>query len=508
MSTPNSRAIPSVLTIAGTDSSGGAGVLADIKTITALGCYGLAAVTALTAQNTTGVQGIHPCPPSFVRDQLVSVFDDIPINAIKTGMLHDKDIIEVIVQELTTRRRTLGGAFPYIVVDPVMVSTSDHTLLQEDAISALCADMLPLATLVTPNIPEAELILKQLTGNGAVEDIRSIPGMIAAAKKISATCSSVSVLVKGGHLTLKVSDILEAHQQGLFARDGLHWYHHCGLDEPEILRLTRTNSIIEQTDERVVVDALWTKGRVSLFVQPLVESKNTHGSDCTLAAAIACELAQGLTVQKAVETASNYTHQAIATAVPMGRGHGPLNHIHASLTRVLPSPTITRPAPFVSTLIRSAERLWKEYVQHEFVVQLGKGVLPKANFAHYIKQGYHYLKHYARAYGLLAAKSSTFSQIDSCARTISHVVRETGMNVAYCQTFGVTEKELLETPESAALTGYTTYIIEAGLRGDDLTLLVAVLPCLLGYGEVGLWLKRNALKPESGFYVQGNPYQK
>lgn len=109
---------------------------------------------------------------------------------------------------------------------------------------------------------------------------------------------------------------------------------------------------------------------------------------------------------------------------------------------------------------------------------------------------------------LLAAKSSTFAALDSCARTISHIVRETGMHAAYCQTFGVTEKELLNTPESAALSGYTTYILEAGLRGDDLTLLVALLACLLGYGEVGLWLKRNALNPDSGFYVKGNPYEK
>ncbi|KAG8894004.1 hypothetical protein FRC01_013223, partial [Tulasnella sp. 417] len=332
--------------------------------------------------------------------------------------------------------------------------------------------------------------------------------MIAAAQKISNACSKSSVLVKGGHLELKISDILAPRDAGLVPTNRLHWYHQCGPDEPEILRIARTSSIEEHTDDRVVADILWTGGEGHIFIRPLVESKSTHGTGCTLAAAIACELAKGAPVERAVEIAANYTNQAIATAIPMGRGHGPLNHLHASLTRVLPVPTVTCPAPFVSNLIRSTKELWKDYVQHEFVIQLGKGVLPQANFVHFIKQDYHYLKHYARAYGLLAAKSSTFSALESCARTITHVVRETGMHAAYCQTFGVTENELLSTPESAALSGYTTYILEAGLRGDDLTLLVAVLACLLGYGEVGLWLKRNALRPESGFYVEGNPYEK
>ncbi|KAG9050792.1 hypothetical protein FS837_002348 [Tulasnella sp. UAMH 9824] len=496
--------IPSVLTIAGTDSSGGAGVLADIKTITALGCYGSAAITALTAQNTTGVTRI-----TYLSNlQLTAIFDDIPVQAIKTGMLHDSSVIEVVVKELIARRRALGGVFPPIVVDPVMVSTSGHTLLQVDAVAALCAEMLPLATLITPNIPEAELILKQLTGSAVKEDIRSISGMITAAEKISNACSKASVLVKGGHLELKISDILATRDVGLLPTDHLHWYQQCGPDEPEILRLARAGSIERNTDERVVADVLWTGGKGHLFIRALVESKSTHGTGCTLAAAIACELAKGVTMEKAVEIAANYTHQAIATAVPMGRGHGPLNHLHASTTRVLPSPTITCPAPFISTLIRSTKELWNAYVQHEFVVQLGKGILPQANFVHFIKQDYHYLKHYARAYGLLAAKSSTFLALESCARTIAHVVRETGMHVAYCQTFGVTENELLNTQESAALSGYTTYILEAGLRGDDLTLLVALLACLLGYGEVGLWLKRNALIPDSGFYAEGNPYEK
>lgn len=226
--------------------------------------------------------------------QLAAVMDDIPIHAIKTGMLNDKFIIEAVVNELTTRRRALGGAFPSIVVDPVMVSTSGHTLLQEDAVAGLCADMLPLATLVTPNIHEAELILKQLTGSGAKEDIRSIPGMIAAAEKISKACSSVSVLVKGGHLALKISDILRARDDGVVPLARLHWYHQCGPDEPYILRLARIKSIEEREDDQVVVDVLWTGGKGSLFVRPLVESKNTHGTGCTLASAIACELAKGV----------------------------------------------------------------------------------------------------------------------------------------------------------------------------------------------------------------------
>lgn len=263
--------------------------------------------------------------------QLTAILDDIPVQAIKTGMLHDRSVIEVVVKELIARRRALGGAFPSIVVDPVMVSTSGHTLLQENAVAALCTEMLPLATLITPNIPEAELILKQLTGSPVKEDIRSISGMIAAAEKISNACSNASVLVKGGHLELKISDILATRDAGLLPTDSLHWYQQCGPDEPEILRLARVGSIEKNTDERVVADVLWTGGKGHLFIRALVESKSTHGTGCTLAAAIACELARGITSKSRPDVALSCNVSLLS--LTSGEGCGNCCELHSSSNR-------------------------------------------------------------------------------------------------------------------------------------------------------------------------------
>ncbi len=253
------------LTIAGSDSGGGAGIQADLKTFTAFQVYGMSALTAITAQNTVGVQGVHVLPPDFVALQLRSVLSDIGADAAKTGMLATKEIVAVVAEVA----RAFG--LPNLVVDPVMVSATGHRLLDEDAVEAVKTLVLPLATVVTPNLDEAAILWGE-----KVDDLSS---MKEAAKIIKALGPRY-VLVKGGHLR----------------------------------------------GDRVF-DVLYDGKRFDVRNAPKIPTENTHGSGCTLSAAIAAGLAKGQDVKEAVEMAQRYIHAAIQSAVQIGKGKGPLNHL-------------------------------------------------------------------------------------------------------------------------------------------------------------------------------------
>lgn len=255
--------LPAALTIAGSDSSGGAGVQADLKTMLALGVYGMSAITALTAQNTTGVAAIFKSSPDFLAAQLDSVFADIPPAALKTGMVFSADLIEVTAAKLQEHRAK------NIVTDPVMVATSGARLLTEDAAAALQETLLPLATLITPNLPEAEA----LTGL----EIHSKADMEKAARLLQEK-SGASVLCKGGHRFEDADDLL------LFGEG-----------------------------------AIWLRERH-------IENPNTHGTGCTLSAAIAACLAKGENLPTAVRKAKEYVTGALAAGLDLGHGSGPLHH--------------------------------------------------------------------------------------------------------------------------------------------------------------------------------------
>ena len=254
-----------VLIIAGSDSGGGAGIQADIKSVTALGAFAMTAVTALTAQNTEGVEGVFPIPPGFIREQMGVVIADIGVDAVKTGMLHDAEVIEAVAEEITAR---LPGV--PVVVDPVMVAKGGQRLLAESAVAALVERLVPLASVITPNIPEAESL--------AGEAILDVAGMHRVALALRSR-GARAVLLKGGHLP----------------------------------------------GERVT-DLLATSDGVEAFESVRIETRHTHGTGCTLASAIAAGLAQGLSLREAVIRARHYVQLAIASAPGYGRGHGPLDH--------------------------------------------------------------------------------------------------------------------------------------------------------------------------------------
>ncbi|KAG9087407.1 hypothetical protein FRC06_002562, partial [Ceratobasidium sp. 370] len=493
-----------ILTIAGTDPSGGAGIQADLKTFAAHGCYGTSVVTALVAQNTQGVQGVHPSPPEFVAQQIRCVLDDIPVQAIKTGMLTDEPTVRAVIDTLTSHYAASSSSIPPLVVDPVMVSTSGHSLLEPDATALVKRELLPLATMVTPNIPEAELILGAEPGS-----IKTVQDMMRAAEEVS-KLGARATLLKGGHCKLSAADVLAvvAPSSSTDGTDDVYvrWDAGCGPDLPAILR---PDDAWSATEENVVVDVLHLPdpradgvARHTLLVRPRLETTSTHGTGCTLSAALACALAQGLGPLDATIQATRYSHEAIATAPKLGKGHGPLNHGHSTIARIVPQPTPANPYPFTSALINSCTGLWRQYVEHPFVTQIAAGTLPKENFVHYLKQDYIYLKHYARAHGLLAAKASTYAASGAAATIVLHIVRESQMHVDYCTHWGVTPAELAATTELPATAAYARYIMDVGLQGDDFMLIIAVASCLLGYAEVGKRLRM------AGGAVEGNPYKR
>ena len=263
-----------VLSIAGSDSGGGAGIQADLKTFSALGCYGMTAITAITAQNTQGVRAIHGVPPDMLRAQIEAVVEDIGVDAVKIGMLHSPEVVAVVADAL--RRHHL----PHVVLDPVMVATSGDRLMADETVQVLVRELFPLATVVTPNLDEAALLLG-----------RPIPGIEAldGAARALLALGAPAVLLKGGHLP---------------------------------------------GDE--VVDVLVLPDRTLQHLRsPRIATHNGHGTGCTLSSAIAAHLALGQALPEAVALARAYILGAIqaGAAVRTGQGHGPLNHGYAPMAQ-------------------------------------------------------------------------------------------------------------------------------------------------------------------------------
>lgn len=257
------KTMKTALSIAGTDPTGGAGAQADLKTMTVNGVFGMSVITALVAQNTTGVRAVQESTPEFLRQQLDAVFEDIVPDAVKIGMVSSSELIRVIAERLRYYKAR------NVVVDPVMVATAGSALIQNDAVQTMIRELFPLAAVITPNIPEAEV----LSGMS----IRTKAEMEAAAAKINASCGC-AVLLKGGHSVNDANDLLCA--------DGcLQWF----------------------------------EGR-------RIENPNTHGTGCTLSSAIAANLAKGYPLEQAVQRAKDYLSAALAEMLDLGSGSGPLDH--------------------------------------------------------------------------------------------------------------------------------------------------------------------------------------
>ncbi|KAF8801414.1 hypothetical protein BYT27DRAFT_7261953 [Phlegmacium glaucopus] len=484
-----------VLSIAGSDSSGRSGIQkADLKTFAAHGCYGTSVITALTAQNTLGIQDIHPCPPEFVANQIHSVLDDLDVHAIKIGMLYDLATTRIVAETL---RSFFNGessmAMPPLICDTVCVSTSGR----KDAIEIMITQLFPMAALITPDKTEAELLLTQ---KGISQNMETLDGMLTAAKILLMSMGSKAVLLKGGHNTITMHNVTMISEQFSDIQIVKHGLYE---ENMEILSINQ-----DYSQPQLVVDVLnEASGEKTLFVRPRINSSSTRGTGCTLSSSIACGIALGCTLKEAVKKAIAYTHLGMELAQPLVKGHGPLDHFHSISPLLIPRRTPTNPFPLTRMFIQSTSSIWKQYVEHDFVKQLGKGTLNRSSFVHFIKQDYLYLKYYARAYALLGAKSSNFTLIQSSTQTILAILHEIGTHKSFCATFGVTPDELENTPESTATMAYGAYLIDVGLRGDTTKLIMALMACLLGYGEVGLWLQKESKNENTWVIMEGNPYK-
>ncbi|KAI2639848.1 Phosphomethylpyrimidine kinase-domain-containing protein [Hypomontagnella submonticulosa] len=426
-----------ILVIAGSDSSGGAGLEADQKVIAAHGCYAMTATTALTAQNTTGVEDIHHIPPEFVRKQIDAVFSDIEPGVVKTGMLASARTIEVVSQALRDYK------VETLVLDPVMVATTGAKLLPSQAVNELRTLLLPQTFILTPNIPEAKLLISD-SGNEPV-NIQRVEDLEVIARKVL-ELGPKWVLIKGGHVPFK--------------KDG---------------------SIAVNPEEReLVVDLLFGEGHATRIESPYIDSRNTHGTGCSLASAIASNLSRGLKPVEAVRAACRYIEAGIRTAPGYGKGNGPLNHFHSILT--LPF----SPGHFIEYLLERPDvsPVWHRFINHPFVLSLGNGELPLESFKGYLIQDYLYLVHFARANALASYKSKNMEDIAAGARIVSHIHTEMKLHLDYCEEFGISKEEIEATEELQACTAYTRYVLDIGQSEDWLGLQVALAPCLLGYGAI------------------------
>ncbi|HJV45551.1 MAG TPA: bifunctional hydroxymethylpyrimidine kinase/phosphomethylpyrimidine kinase [Bacillota bacterium] len=255
--------IARALTIAGSDSGGGAGIQADLKTFTARNVYGMSAITAITAQNTLGVQGVHVVPLEMIEKQIDMVIEDLGVDAVKTGMLGTSDVIELVAQKLKQHKVTR------LVVDPVMIAKGGAKLLEDEAVASMISQLIPLAAVITPNIPEAEV----LTGR----KITTVEDMVQAAKDII-SMGARGVVIKGGHL----------------------------VGEP--------------------LDIFYDGRELTYYEGKRIQTRHTHGTGCTFAACIAAELAKGREIRKCIETAKAFITAAIQNELGLGTGHGPTNH--------------------------------------------------------------------------------------------------------------------------------------------------------------------------------------
>lgn len=425
MNRPGSGTMPRVLSIAGTDPTGGAGIQADLKSIAAGGGYGMAVVTALVAQNTHGVQAVHVPPVDFLAKQLASVSDDVTIDAVKLGMLVDTEVITCVTDWLARVRP------PLVVLDPVMIATSGDRLLDAAGERSL-RDLAAHVDLITPNVPE----LAVLAGAEAAD---SADALLAQAEAVSRDLG-VLVLAKGGHLS--------------------------GTEAPDALvdaRSTGEPSVVHIPGERVA-------------------TRNTHGTGCSYSSAVATRVAAGMTWEDAVREAKRWLTESLRAAddLDVGSGHGPISHLAGLWAR---GGLETAPAPHEvrSQWWSDTAPLRQEIEALEFVRALADGSLEREAFTWYLAQDALYLREFGRALAAASALAPTSHEQELWARSAADCVAvETELHASWLPQDG-----LFDADPGPVTSGYTNSLLAEAARGDYPTLIAALLPCFWVYLDTG-----------------------
>ncbi|WP_166791468.1 bifunctional hydroxymethylpyrimidine kinase/phosphomethylpyrimidine kinase [Cryobacterium sp. Hh38] len=420
------RTTPRILSIAGTDPTGGAGIHADLKSIAANGGYGMAVVTALVAQNTRGVRSVHTPPVAFLRQQLNAVSDDVTIDAVKIGMLAEIDVIHEVRSWLNAHRP------PLVVLDPVMVATSGHRLLEPQAEQAL-RDLIPLADLVTPNVPELAVLLAEPTA-------ANWAAAIEQGKRLSAR-TGVTVLVKGGHFDETICPDALVNTHGLLAQ-----------------------SVVE-------------------FASPRIATKNTHGTGCSLSSAMATVQARTGDWAASLAEVKDWLQDALTHAddLEVGQGHGPIHHFHrlfagASVESATPADSVK----FSATLWRDVEQIRTQIFDLPFIKDLGTGVLAERDFAYYLAQDALYLATYSR----VLARASEIAPSIHAQRFLADSARRCRDVELELHRNWLGQRDV--SSEAGPVTaGYLDHLLGLAEGGNYAVLLAALLPCFWLYADVG-----------------------
>ena len=415
------------------------GLEADQKVLAAHGVFATTTTTALTAQNTLGVADVHLVPPLFVGKCIDQVMCDVGADVIKIGMLASAETIEVVSERLKKWEVVM------VVLDPVMVATSGAQLLPGDAVRVLREKLLPLTTILTPNVPEAAMLLNdagvEFEHPSKLEDMKVLARLVHG-------LGPKYVLLKGGHLPLS-----KTYKK-------------------------------EKDRKEVLVDVLFDGKDFGLVESAYLTSKNTHGTGCSLASAIAANLALGHSMESAVQKACRYVEAGIRTSRDMGRGSGPINHFHSM--QLVPY----APGRFIDWLLSRADvrPLWTAFTQHQFVQQVGDGSLSVEVFKNYIIQDYLYLTHFARTTSLTGYKSTSMDAIAASAQNVLHIETEMKLHLEYAAEFGLSKTDIEAHKESQACVAYSRWMLDVGMSQDWMALQMALASCLLGYNVAAKWL--------------------
>ncbi|KAK6465620.1 Phosphomethylpyrimidine kinase [Scheffersomyces coipomensis] len=469
--------LPAVLTIAGSDSSGGAGIEADLKTFTAHNVYGLTCITALTAQNTQLVKTFEKTPQSLIESILELNFqdflygyekDDQPLKVVKTGML-TTETVRVLAGYLGEFKKYNVR----LVLDPVMVSTSGSSLFKVEDLEFCASNLFKDAYLITPNFVEATTLLKVLDG-AEIKEIESLEDLFEFVKKLQNVLGCENLLVKGGHLPWSTKSNLPLKQ------------------------------VIKGEEEDVVIrDVLYESKSDSLtvFESAFINTSDTHGTGCTLASSISANLAKGERLNNAITLSIDYIHKGITSmGRKLGYGNGPLNHMSTPETNVH-SVIVADSVPLKHTNVLDffkehpkVRDNWKAYIEHDFVNQVANNKLPFNRFLYFLKQDYYYLINYAQIHALAASVAPTYGQTHSEAVIIGEVINEIERHKEkLCKEYNIDyerDRDLdIELQPGKACLDYCDYLLKIGKSENFLGIKVALAPCLHGYAEAGIYGK-------------------
>lgn len=472
-----SKPVPIVLTIAGSDPSGGAGIEADLKTFSSFGVFGATCIVALTAQNTKGVNSISKTSEILVNEILESIFDDYlqsdgssRLRTIKTGMLTQE-----AVKVLEGKIDLLDKEDVKLVVDPVMVSTSGASLFKEEDMQQCVTTLLKHAYLVTPNFEEA-LVLYSLSNSDGSKDlnIKSVQDFVDFTINLQQSLKCENILVKGGHIPWDANDK--------------------PINGKDFKSATKVRDVLYES----------SSGTVTIFESEFIHSQNTHGTGCTLSSSIAANIAKGKNLRDSLIISIDYLHQGLDSMTKIGHGNGPLNHNVipeqdiSSLTKsVLSNPVsvsnkIKEEYDSFLDFFKSQPLVvpyWKKYIEHPFVNQVATNQLPFDKFLYFLKQDYFYLINYAQVQCLAASVAPTYQETLATSKVVEAIVTEiekhkVKLHKKYDVDYDSNSDNDLR-PGKACIN-YCTYLLEIGKKEDYIGIKTAIAPCLFGYYEAGV----------------------